>query len=326
MDTIQDLLPNEHFLDFGSGVIKLPDWFGTEPKNLIMGAGDLRHNNMLNVQMFNMFDVFFCKPWDWDGSLRGNMEYLLANHHHQKLLCFIDNDNMEQMDKFVALFAGRFRLIDGHLGHCPHLKLCHIHALLVNGGEAVNVFEPTSTCLDISEFDYWLTNGTFKIGNSAYLTGQLYDKRTGSLGVPDNLADDFMRRTLEKICSMPRNFINIAADVEADAPTMRMRELQQILYALTLDSAMPVTLTGTVCNYQRIWRQTICVELVITKRPVEFRNHDVEAYRVANGDNYVTFRIEDFKAAILNDIDRDMAWASQAKFRTLQKFININIP
>lgn len=324
MDTIQDLLPNEHFLDFGAGVEKLPDWFGDGSKSLIMGAGDLQHNGMLNVQMFNMFDVFFCKPWDWDGSLRRNMLYLLANHNHEKLLCFVDIGNRVQMDRFTTLFANRFQLIDGHMGHCPHLDFTDMHKVLVEGGQAVNVFESSETCVSDTEFDFWLNNGHFKNMSSIVLTGRIYSRNCG-LVLPDEMVADFTKRALNKIRGMARVSVKLSAEVEADLTNMSIHELQQILYALSLDCQLPATLVGTVRPYQRIWRQDYHSEFVIVKRPIAFQEDAVTAYENIYGVDAVVVRIRLLKEAILKDIENGLIWPSQAKFNTLQKYINTNI-
>lgn len=139
MDTIPDLLPNEHILNFHVGVPSLPDWLGDNLK-VILGAGDL-DQNLLNVQMFSMFDVFFCEPWDNEGSLRKNIEYLLTHFHHKKVICFINIRNPSQVEQFCRVFRNRFILVDGYGGHTPHLSLDCIAEVLKPGGTAVNIYE-----------------------------------------------------------------------------------------------------------------------------------------------------------------------------------------
>jgi hypothetical protein len=139
METIQDLLPNEHILDFYTGVDALPLWLGSNLK-IILGAGDLDQVG-LNVQQFSMFDVFFCQPWDNHGSLRKNIEYLIANYTRQKVICFLDIQVPGQVERFCELFRNRFILIDGYGGHTPHLPLDCIAKTLKPGGTAVNIYE-----------------------------------------------------------------------------------------------------------------------------------------------------------------------------------------
>jgi len=139
METVEDLLPNEHILDFYKGVDALPPWLGSDLK-IILGAGDLDQQG-LNVQQFSMFDVFFCQPWDNYGSLRKNIEYLLTNYHHQKVICFLNIQVPEQLERFCQLFRNRFILIDGYGGHTPHLSLDCIAKTLKPGGTAVNIYE-----------------------------------------------------------------------------------------------------------------------------------------------------------------------------------------
>lgn len=322
MDTIQDLLPNEHFLNFSASV-KLPDWFGTGPKSLIMGAGDLIHGGMLNVQAFDMFDVYFCKPWDWQGSLRANMLYLLEHFNQQKLLCFIDIDNSEQMARFTELFAGRFQLIDGHMGHCPHFSIVQLHKLLADHGKAVNVFEQSETCLSVEDLDSWLNTGQLKKFRSIILTGRVH--HNGSLTLPSDLEANLKQRCILKINSMPRDFVKLDASVQDDLTNRSLHQLQQIMYTLTLDASMPSTLVGIVGPYKRVWRTESYDEFVVTKRPLVYREQDVAAYFAANGNNNVIIRINAIKAGIYADADRDFVWGSQAKFNTLKKYIDTNI-
>ena len=323
MDTIQDLLPNEHFLNFSAAGVKLPDWFGAGPKSLIMGAGDLIHGGMLNVQAFDMFDVYFCKPWDWQGSLRSNMLYLLQHFNQQKLLCFIDIDNSEQMAKFTELFAGRFQLIDGHLGHCPHFSHGQLHKLLANGGTAVNVFESSETCLSVEELDNWLNTGQFKKFRSIILTGRIH--HNGSLTLPADLEANLKQRCILKINSMSRDFVKLDASVQADIPNRSLHQLQQIMYILSLDASMLCTLSGVMRPYKRVWRADSYDEFIVTKTPLVYRDNDVAAYFAANGNDNVINRINTIKGGIYADADRDFAWGTQAKFNTLKKYIDANI-
>jgi len=322
MDSIQDLLPNEHFLNFSADV-KLPDWFGNGSKSLIMGAGDLIHGGVLNVQAFDMFDVYFCKPWDWQGSLRANMLYLLTHFSQQKLLCFIDIDNSEQMDRFTTLFAGRFHLIDGHLGHCPHFSYGQLHKLLTDGGTAVNVFEPSETCLSVEELDNWLNTGMFKKFRSIILTGRIH--HNGSLTLPVDFEATLKQRCLLKINSMPRTFVNLDESVIADLPNRSLHQLQQIMYILSLDTSMPCTLSGVMRNYKRVWRADSHDEFIVTKQPLVYRDNDVAAYFAINGNNNVISRINTIKAGIYADAERDFVWGTWAKFNTLKKYIDANI-
>ena len=137
--TIQDLLPNEHILNFHAGRPQLPAWLGDDLK-LIMGAGDITHE-VPDVQRLSQFDVFLCQPWDVEGSLRENVTYLLTHYPKQKIICFLDIEQKSQVDTFCELFTNRFTVVDGDGIHIAHLPLSCIEKILKVGGTATNIFE-----------------------------------------------------------------------------------------------------------------------------------------------------------------------------------------
>ena len=119
----------------------MPDWLGDHLK-IILGAGDHEQfKDTLNVDAFSMFDVFFCYPEDYEGSLRRNVEYLIEHFYHKKVICFIDITDYAQVDRFCNLFQNRFSLVDGYDSHTPHLPFDCIEKILEPGGIAVNLFE-----------------------------------------------------------------------------------------------------------------------------------------------------------------------------------------
>jgi hypothetical protein len=55
METIRNLLPNEHVLNFYEGKPMVPEWLSSELK-IILGAGDLDQEDS-NLVYASMFDV-----------------------------------------------------------------------------------------------------------------------------------------------------------------------------------------------------------------------------------------------------------------------------
>lgn len=139
VSTIQDLLPNEHILNFHAGRPQLPAWLGDDLK-LIVGAGDITREEP-DVVRLSQFDVFLCQPWDVEGSLRENVTYLLTHYPKQKVLCFLDIEQKSQVDTFCELFANRFTLVDGDGIHIAHLPISCLERILKVGGTATNIFE-----------------------------------------------------------------------------------------------------------------------------------------------------------------------------------------
>jgi hypothetical protein len=136
----------------------LPSCVGGQLR-LMMGAGDLNQDGLLNIERFETYNVFLCQPWnDRNGSLRGNVEYLI-NSTTAKLLCFMDIDDKLQVEAFTDLFKGRFSFIDGYGGHCPHFEMCDIKKLLCVGGKATNIYEYCENLMPYNHFMSFLDNG-----------------------------------------------------------------------------------------------------------------------------------------------------------------------
>jgi hypothetical protein len=147
--SIQDLLPNEHILNFHAGRPVVPAWLGDNLK-LIMGAGDITHV-VPDVVRLSQFDVFVCQPWDVEGSLRENVTYLLTHYPKQKIICFLDIKQKSQVDTFCELFTNRFTVVESDGSHTPHLPISCLERVLKVGGTATNLFEKGAVVS--SEFD-----------------------------------------------------------------------------------------------------------------------------------------------------------------------------
>ena len=135
-------LENEHVVNFHAENPTLPEWLHAS-LTLKIGAGDLERNSVLDIERFRDFDVFYCLPWNDHGSFVRNVEYIQTNYYHKKIICYIDNTNAEQLEKFVTLFQNRFSYISRFQGHCPQLPIeVYVKKILRIGGKIEHYAEP----------------------------------------------------------------------------------------------------------------------------------------------------------------------------------------
>jgi hypothetical protein len=305
MNTIADL-ENTHVLNFEHNVI-LPIWL-PETLSLMVGAGDLDHGNMPNVQKFSTFDVFFCNAWDNEGSFRKNVEYLIT-HNEKKVICVVDHTKQDQVRQFVDLFRGRFHLIDGHLGHTPHLSLCNIQKLLTSGGRAMNIYERAESMVEVDDMIYWFEHGYFKKGLPIILlTSSMY--KTG-LGHIDGDERDLMRlRFLTKIQEASSSIT-----YHLDLYELPLIDLQVLLYCLQL--TLPLNLKGFFGYNKRVWHTEPFLELVLTKVEPYYGLEKIEACRDSELRDRALYIID----AIRKDIDND-SFSSGLKYKTLMRHLS----
>jgi len=301
METIVDLLPNEHLLDFNNGNPVIPTWINQRHNlRLIIGAGDLDHSGITNIQMFHNYDVFFCRPWNNNGiSLRRNVEYLLANFSRQKLICFIDASDLSQIELFTTLFSGMFSLIDGHGGHCPHLPLENIQRLLAEGGEAMNIFEWSECLMTYNEADHWLKNGYFKgINNDNYLTSRIYGEGSDF----DQLKDRFITKTQEMISSASN--IVVADEFIDNLDKFNLQDLQYICRSLCFNPNLPLNLIGKISTVSKDWKEEPHMEFTVVKQTAEFMDgRFISEYISRNGTDSLSDRALHIMGAIVSDLE-----------------------
>lgn len=334
IEELGDLYPNEQIMDFNYGSPdKLPGWLGANLK-LIFGAGDhAQIGDVPNIEFFSDYDVFLCWPEpDNPGILRSNVEALTRRYRNQKLLVFIDLSNPGQIKQFTDLFAERFILIDGHVGHTPHLDFNDYSLILAEGGRAIDVYEHAYESL-VSANEYEknlrksLANGiksvkryNMKIYNvkmlrttpetSSRLIAQMQEIMT------KYLAGD------EKIISL-----DVLAQVESeDDMYMKLIQYAIILECLKRIDTVPFTLVATIEFVKRVWKQGSRLELVLTKRSPELFNA-IETYRDKFGSNNANVKRADMiLAKIKNNIrSGQMSWMTKAKYSTLRKHINAKL-
>lgn len=269
MDTIPDLLSNEHILNFHAGVQSLPDWLGDDLK-VILGAGDLDQGDTLNLERFSMFDVFFCEPWDNHGSLRKNINYLIKNFYHEKVICFVDISQPAQVEQFCRLFQNRFRLIDGFGGHTPHLAFDCIVQVLKSGGKAVNLYEHPDGALQ-DEMLYTICvkpTADLRERDANFLLAHLDLYQIDNKNLENDILFGYLYHIQKHVLTIvKRSPIQVDWPIFTDLNTKdKLREMCWLLGVLILYSDIPAGLQARYEKSTRIWRpENAYPELVITK-------------------------------------------------------------
>jgi hypothetical protein len=317
--TISDLLPCPQVLNFHEGNPVLPDWVGYRLR-LMMGAGDLNHDGVPNIEMFATYDVFFCQPWDWDGSLRQNVNYLIANRPHA-LLCFIDNSNAEQVNRFTTLFAGRFVFIDGHGGHTPHISPSVASKLLCDGGAATNMYESSENIINASEVNFWLDEGYFNgCRPSDIITARIVGSPEELTALQGRLQEKALQMSdSNKQVQLPqykRDYISVCS----------VRQLQTLIRGLLFEPITPPNMVGSWVVMQKDWVSTPREEFVLTKVPLDFQESVLEAYGVRHGNtdqHYLRARM--IIDRIQEDLDNETVFAATAKYNTYKRHLQTHI-
>ena len=310
-------LRDERILNFHRGACVLPEWTGFDLR-LMMGAGDMDHGGKPNLEMFSTYNVFYCLPLDWNDSLRKNVDYLLGSTA-KTLLCFVDNDDKDQVAAFCDLFAGRFSFIDGHGGHCPHFSMCALGRLLGEGGIATNIFEMSEGLMTVGELEFWLDHGYFR-GPSCdnMMTSRVYQPGV-PYGSPLPNEDHLKERLGDKIRLAAARSSRIDVS-HVDLMTAPLGLLQTAMRVLLYESHTPVNLKGSFSLMRKDWQESASVHYIITKTSPDFSLELIT--RVATlGHNDVVSRAHMLIEAINKDISSGMAWGSVAKYRTYNRHI-----
>lgn len=203
-EALGELANNEHILNFHTGVAALPEWLTSGDLKVILGVGDMNHEDTkerfdygrVGTEFLPNFDVYVCYPWiEYSGVTKRNLEYILANSPRKKVICYLDIENPDHVTQFVALFAGRVGFLTSYRSHCPHFGIESIGRLLRKGGEATEVFEfydrffeDPNTYLDrLDEFYKKTISGTLTNDDKLSAYGNLGDHSYGNRGWLDLL-------------------------------------------------------------------------------------------------------------------------------------------
>ena len=258
-------MDNEHVLNFHEGVECLPEWLTKDGLSLIMGAGDLDQEGILNVKKFSDFDVFFCNNWSFNGTIERNIEYLAENYFHQKLICIIDIHNEQQMLSFTELFRNRFHHIDGYGQHTPHMSIADLERVLCLGGKAINIYEMSEMCMELGEFEKYLKDDYYPY--IALMDGKVYRNP----GTQFNLGDEktaelkalVLRRIHERVDK--GGFVEVEESVLRDLKNYSLWHLQKVLKALLYEPQFPPNMLATIGWNKRSWREESMLELVVQR-------------------------------------------------------------
>lgn len=306
---------SSHVLDFTSDVV-MPALKAS--LSLMVGAGDLNHNDMPNVQQFS-HDVFFCNAWDMHGSFQTNIDWIEKNES-TKIICVVDYYDEDQRNKFIELFKGRFHLIDGHGGHVPHFTILELERLLAEGGEAVNIHEKSESMMPIDDAKYYFENGYFPgfAPSPAYLTSRIY---IPSRSMSQEEVRELERLFIAKINHLEKSLtqITIQTDILENLSLLSLADLQQILACLQYEKQMPINMNGHICMNMRIWQDLTRLEIVIKKVPVDFfdaeiNDKDFDTAKKARADYIIE--------AIRQDMENGNILGQFAKYRTLKKLLD----
>ena len=309
---------DRHLLDFSNDVV-LPAGF--RPQFLMVGAGDLEHDGIPNVEKFSQFHVFFCNAWDINGSLQRNVDYINAHYPDQKVICVVDYTKKDEVERFITLFAGCFTLIDGHGGHTPHFTVDEVRRLLAEGGEAVNIYEKSESLLAIEDARFWFDKGYFpyRLSRHTYLNSRIYNKNSAryELSAEENeeMRLNFLNKIKETYKGVKRTLIS--EELLANLDTLPLATLQEILVSIMFDLELHLDMLADVRMNQRIWRAVASVELVLKKVPVDY----MEARVAACTDDAMRERAEMITAKIREELEQGMVYPPYAKYRTLMRHV-----
>ena len=307
--TIGHLLPHPQILNFHEGTPQLPPGTPQNGLRLMMGAGDLNHGGIPNIQKFNTYDVFFCQPWDGNGSLLENVTYLATQP--RTLLCFIDIKNPDQVKAFTTLFASRFSFIDGHGGHCPHFEMSALRKLLQEGGTAANVYEASETCMFLKDIQLWLDKGVLPLSNTNIVTGKIVD-------LTNQQEEPLKAQLRAKIRTMALANKSVTIPYN-DLEQHTLQTLQHIARILLFE--LPLDLIGTYTEVKKDWQINAYNEFVVTKQSPNFKPQVIANYVAQHGHTLVSERATMLIQAILSDLDRDQLFGAQAKYDTFCRHI-----
>ncbi len=257
-------------LNFHEGVERLPEWLPKDGLSLIMGAGDLDQEGILNVKKFSDFDVFFCNNWSHDGSLERNVAYVAEHYFHQKVICIIDIHNEEEMFRFTELFEHRFRRIDGYGQHTPHMSIMDLEKVLCLGGIATNIYEMCEMCMEVEEFQKYLKEDFYPC--IALMDGKVYRNPAVCFDLGEEKTAELKSLVLRRIRERVEKggFVRVDNSVLRELDTYTLWHLQKVLKGLLYEPQFPPNMVGVVKWNTRSWSEESMMELVVERVDPEY--------------------------------------------------------
>lgn len=316
-------LPNDkHLLDFSTPITRHHLPAGLQGNlSLMVGAGDLEHGGIPNVEKFHQFDVFFCNGWDIEGSLQRNVDYINEFFPGKKVICVVDYNNKDELARFMNVFSERFILIDGHGGHTPHFTVSELRKLMVVGGEAMNIFEQSENMMPLEDIIFWLENGyprTF-VHSNTLLTARIYSSNTPSRSLTTEQTDDLRHRFTKNILGVNKTNKRtvISAELLDNLPSLSLENLQHILVSVMYDIYIHLDMLAVVRMNKRLWRENASVDLVLKKVPVNYMEEKVAMCQ----DAVLKDRAVRIITKIKEELESGMTFPPAAKYNTLLKHV-----
>jgi len=316
------LVKNEHVLNFHEGVERLPEWLeGTYTLSLMMGAGDLCQEGVLNVEKFSNFDIFFCNAWDQLNSFKNNVDYLCQNYHHRKAICVIDVNNKEEMAQFVKLFTHRFYCIDGFGQHTPHMNITDLEKVMYLGGKATNIYELSENVINFSEMMKWLQDEYYP-----YI-GLVDANVCGENGFGRDLTEQEKSQIIPLMLLRIRRLlansmtVRLSPAVEELLDSYSLSDLQKILRGLLYEANMPLNMVGEIKLNMRSWRPYSYIELVIQRVEVDYKMNEIAEC----GDSELKERLTMLTDAIKSDLQTGFNLGARMKYKRLLKLVSASL-
>jgi hypothetical protein len=306
---------SRYVLNFREGDISFPEFLRDTQLSLMVGAGDLCHGGIPNVQKFP-HNVFFCDAWDDNGSFQENVNYLEI--HKNKVVCLVDYNNKEQMNKFMEVFSSRFYLIDGHGGHTPHFTVHQHSKLLADYGESVNIYERSENIIKEKDIIAYLTNdplaNPLSNPHANPLVYSFFTSRIHILGEGEIIR----RLIIEKIESQISTSEHIVLDADIQLSALNIPDLQDIMVSFMYEKEMSLNMKGVIKMTQRVWKLFPALELVLKKVPIHYMDSMIAG-------SPAKVRAEMIVLKIKEDLDRGFVFGAHAKYKTLRQLLSNKI-
>jgi hypothetical protein len=314
LDNSPFIMDNEHVLNFHEGVECLPEWLTKDGLSLIMGAGDLDQEGILNVKKFSDFDVFFCNNWSYNGTIERNIAYLAEHYFHQKVICIIDVHNEQEMLSFTELFKHRFRRVDGYGQHTPHMSIADLERVLCLGAKATNIYEMSEMCMELDEFKKYLKDDYYPY--IVLMDGKVYRNPCTQFNLGEENTAELKALVLRRIRDRvdKQGFIKVEESALQDIESYSLWHLQKILKALLYETQFPPNMAGIVGWNKRSWSEESMLELVVQR--IE-PNYYLERFYDEEQKGKMSALVDAIKA----DISMGFIFGARMKYKRLMRVL-----
>jgi hypothetical protein len=292
------------------------------PLSLLLGAGDIVHSGVSNVEQYGMYDMMICRPENAE-SLQKNIDKLTETG---PVICILDVTNPLMLNVFIQEFRGRFSCIDAHWAHCPHFALETLDELLAEDGTASNIFERSLNIVNINTFLAWIKDEYINsYSNISMSTARVISD--GAIILNETDAANLETVLREKILYMntANKNIHLSDEVLYELPSYRHFTLQTIFASLLHDRITPLNLLGAVGLYCAKWDTESRIQLVLRKSSPPYWENILAQYVQTHGRNSVVERAELILDGIRSDIAKFMTWQSKAKYATFLRHMTKNV-